>query len=579
MKPLWVLALWFGLFVLVLASRNTEAQVEACEEGSRPDWWSEAENHVWDQTCIGEVANLSKDLELHLESPSCSLIPDRLISWRFLQAILSTKRFREAVTQRGLRITGACFPDNIDLENEHLTWPFELKYSRFENELNMIGLQADRTVSFEGSRLKEVNLWKAQIKGRFEINHATVEGKLNMGSASIEGSLIMQGAACEEVNLLEVEVGGQLFMDDATVTGNLNMNSASTGSHLLMRRFSQGDTENTNAKIDLKGAQIGGQLNMDGAMVKGNLDMNSISIGSHLLMRHNATFDNQVILRFATIGLQLALEGATFTTLELRGATVERDLLLSKGDKSVQWMSGGEAHEIQLDCNACVCHPGRRNKAREIHEIQLDLRNTKVGTLTASHESWPPNLELYGFTYKQLGILGNDVEMYEQPAGKFINWLCRDKTFSLQPYQQLATVLRAAGKSVGADAVLFAGKNRERRDPGTTWGRYIWLTVVQVVIGHGIGIHTFHVLIWVGYFVLTGARCLWTTDECRKHLNTFHECLWFSLDYFLPAIRLREAHYEKVDLSRGARNYFYFHQLIGYILMFFVIAGLTGMAQ
>ena len=556
MKPLRLSALCFYLSVILLASSNAEAQVEACQRQARPGW-SQAERHVWAQTCAGKIANLDENLELHLESPSCSFIPDRVISWRFLKAILSTKRFREAVTQRGLRITGACFPDEINLENEHLPWPLELKHSRFENELNMIGLRADGTVSVEGSLLKEVNLWKAQIKGRLEMNRATVEGKLNMGSASIGGSLIMKDVTCEEVNLLEVEIGGQLFMDDATVTGNLNMNSASIGSHLLMRRFSQGNTENTNAKIDLKGAQIGGQLNMDGAMVKGNLDMNSISIGSHLLMRHNANFDDQVILRFATIRLQISLEGATFTTLDLRGATVERDLLLSKDGKSVLW------------------------KARdETHEIQLDLRNTKVGTLTASHESWPQRgLELYGFTYQQLGILGNDVEMYEQPAGKFIDWLDRDTSFSLQPYQQLATVLRAAGKSTSADEVLFAGKNRERGET-KNWAAYIRLTVIRWVIGYGIGIYTFLVLVWVVPFVVIGRLFLWL-DRTRCYLQPLQEPIgfWFSLDYLLPAMRLREAHYEKVNLSSSVRVYFYIHQIIGYVLMFFVIAGFTGMVQ
>ena len=558
-KPLRLLALCFYLSVLMLASPgDAEAQVEACQRQARPGWWSKAEHHVWDQTCAGEIANFNKDKKLDLEL-SCCCVADRRISGRFLQTVLSKKRFRGAVTQRGLRITGACFPDEINLENEHLPWPLELRHSRFENNLKMIGLQADRSISLQGSSFKGVNLWKAQIKGRLEMSGATVYGNINVGSSLIGGSLTMNGVTCEDANFREAYIGGQLLMDNVTVKSKLNMNSASIASHLLMRKFTQGVDEYKNATFDFKEAQIGGQLIMDGASIRDKLNMASTSIGSHLLMRHDATFEDQVTLRFATVGLQLSVEGATFRTLDLRGATIERDLLLSKAGQSVQWKTGVETDEIQLD-----------------------LRNAIVGTLTADHESWPPRgrLELYGFTYQQLGNLGGDGgEMYEQPARKFIDWLARDKTFSLQPYHQLSTVLRAAGKSASADEVLFAGKNRERGETKNLIA-YIGLTVVQWTIGYAIGAYIFLVLIWMAVFVVVGWLFL-LLDRERCYLQPLQEPigLWFSLDYFLPVIRLREDHYEKVVLSHCARTYFYLHQLIGYFFTLSAIAGLTNMIQ
>jgi hypothetical protein len=69
---------------------------------------------------------------------------------------------------------------------------------------------------------------------------------------------------------------------------------------------------------------------------------------------------------------------------------------------------------------------------------------------------------------------------------------------------------------------------------------------------------------------------------------------WFSFDYLLPVIRLREDHYKEValasiaqarfpylgvQLSIPVRGYFYFHQIVGYILVFFLIAALSGIIE
>ena len=52
--------------------------------------------------------------------------------------------------------------------------------------------------------------------------------------------------------------------------------------------------------------------------------------------------------------------------------------------------------------------------------------------------------------------------------------------------------------------------------------------------------------------------------------------LSYSLDLLLPIIQLRARHYE-VDLQGLVRYYFYFHQMMGYVLASFLIAGLSGL--
>jgi hypothetical protein len=52
----------------------------------------------------------------------------------------------------------------------------------------------------------------------------------------------------------------------------------------------------------------------------------------------------------------------------------------------------------------------------------------------------------------------------------------------------------------------------------------------------------------------------------------------YSVDMLLPIIRLRQLHYE-IDLAGWMRYYFYFHMVMGYVLVSFLIAGLSGLAK
>ena len=532
-----------------------------------PNEWSEAENFVWEKTRAGEIADFNEQEheKLNLES-SAGWSNSRRISSAFLETILSEKSFREEVTPKGVRIVGAYFPDNLDLEDEHLPWPLRLKHSRFENELNMRELQADRAVSFEGSFLagkldmnaastgrsllmgegtfEEIDLGGAQIGGQLSLRKATVTGKLNMNTASIGRSLLMGEGAFEEIDLGGAQIGGELSLRKATVTGKLNMNVASTGRSLLM-----GDGATFEKEVILRGAQIGGQLSLIKTTVTGKLNMNAVSISRSLLMRRGCFAETN--LDFAVIGSNLDLSDGTFGTLNLKGTTVGRDLRLGQGNKPEGWAKSDK--------------------------IQLDLRDTQVGTLIDSPSSWPDKVQLRGFTYRRLG----GFNMSERSVNDFIDWLERDKTFSFQPYLQLAAVLREAGRAKTADAVLFAGKKRERQE-ASGWKR-LRLSLLEYGIGYGSGLYAIRRVLCGGVILsMIGWFILYVTGEYQKHVGPLEECIgfWFSLDYLLPIIRLQDAYYEKVNLSTGfVRYYFHAHQVIGHAMASYLIAVLSGITK
>lgn len=176
--------------------------------------------------------------------------------------------------------------------------------------------------------------------------------------------------------------------------------------------------------------------------------------------------------------------------------------------------------------------------------------------------------------------------MASRDAQWFIkDWLAKDETYSPQPYQQLASVLRVAGHAEKADDILYASKERERSNAKGI--RLAGLTLLKVVIGYGYGYRYFYSLAWMAVLVLVGVGVLRLADEQKKQQIADEQKnqkipvgFWYSLDMALPIIRLREAHYEEVDLvSRPARIYFYAHKTLGYLLLFFFIAGLSGLTK
>jgi hypothetical protein len=52
----------------------------------------------------------------------------------------------------------------------------------------------------------------------------------------------------------------------------------------------------------------------------------------------------------------------------------------------------------------------------------------------------------------------------------------------------------------------------------------------------------------------------------------------YSLDQLLPIIQLSK-HYDDIPLRAGAKYYFYFHMIMGYVLASFLIAGLAGLTK
>jgi len=228
------------------------------------------------------------------------------------------------------------------------------------------------------------------------------------------------------------------------------------------------------------------------------------------------------------------------------------------------------------------------------------LRNAHVEAFQDStYASWPPSLDLEGFHYDRLGgSIGGTVrdDMRKRLSAEWIDWLARDRTFSSQPYTQLSTVLLAAGRRETAEAIQFAGRERERCEAWAQGdiGSWACLSLLSVVAGYGIGSYTFRVVWWVLGMTLIGtivlcyslnARALWLQSYARPHGVL---CLVAaSLHRLLPIVKLSKEFEEFFDNPpTNPRNlkpwqvaYFAVHAMIGWVLGLILLAAMGGLTQ
>ena len=489
-------------------------------------------------------------------------------------------RFAESSFEQHLVMVSATIGDDLLLRHNHFFGPVELRGVNVGDQLSV------RNSEFKNTQLRNVKfpnslvIDSATIGGSLDMIHARFFGDvilraasigsqvslkktrffrhLNMNSIAVGESLLMgDGANYQSVDLRGAEIGNQLSAVASQFAGKLDMNSIAVGGNLIMKEQTQF------SEVDLVGAKIRGTLSVADSIFKGNLHMDSAAIGGSLFMQ-KAEFHQPIYLRFLQVGSNLDLRATKLTSVDLTSARIVGDLRLGSSNvKDIIWKN-------RIDASGAEVPPA------------ITLLNSSVGVLQDTKSTWPKELrrELQGFTYGVLGGFGTDAEDVAQARGSdwFIEWLNRDGSFSPQPYRHLAQVFVETGHANMAIEVLYGSRVRERAELNLSHLKWWMLWALQITVGFGYGYWNFLALGWAAVFVAIGTAVVYRIvnrpDVGKK------ECLgiWYSVDMLLPVIRLRERHYE-IDLVGSARYYFFVHKIVGYLLTFFIIAGLSGLSQ
>jgi hypothetical protein len=228
------------------------------------------------------------------------------------------------------------------------------------------------------------------------------------------------------------------------------------------------------------------------------------------------------------------------------------------------------------------------------------LRGASLGSLIDDPRSWPApgKLVLEGLTYDQLGGPAID-------ARSRLQWLALQPEFQLQPYRQLAKILRNNGDDSGATEVLIAAEDRRYASYGRAsalWGGFLNATI-------GYGHKPLRTIGWSLLVILIGWPIVWAAKRAGVMRPTFPENipqsaapdyeelhpLLYSLDAFLPFVDLHQEHYwwpnskavgdcvvfgYKFPL-RGSlvRHYLWLQIFSGWLLSAILIAGVTGLMR
>lgn len=348
-----------------------------------------------------------------------------------------------------------------------------------------------------------------------------------------------------------IVVNDEITMDDSTFGGDVDLNSAKVDGSISA-------TESTFTKeLILSDATVGGDLLLNGSKFGGNVSLNFSKV------------TRDTVVSGATLTVGLTAIGAGFGTLTL-----------GREDSPSRW---GDAALLDLTAAHAIM----------IHDYFSPNEKNEL-------KSWPSRLSLAGFSYEKLGSLTseNASDMLERSTDWFDEWLMRGQSVSAQPYRQLSDVLRESGFPEKADAVLYAARNHELAEnwregrccyglglvlrKGECWDA-VGLGLLKFSIGYGLGSRFFRILWWVVGFTAVGGGFLWFSPAARAK-GLFWR-LGASLDHLLPIVELNKEFTDffndpgRQKLKGWQLAYFGAHAIIGYVLAFFVVAGLAGLTQ
>ncbi len=487
--------------------------------------------------------------------------------------LMSGCRVQRAANLGGLQVAGnlvidrrAVFDGGVILSGADIGGYLSLNSSEFGSAAEMGRLLVASDVFMrEGTVFKnKLMLRGAKIGGELDLQDSNFGGPVHMESLDVAGKVVMNASATfdERISMRGARIRGQLEAQGAILKGGIDLANAEVSGDVYLRRMPE-----VSGSVDLRGSRIGGQLSMDESNFNGELDLDGVSVQKELLMQ-GCWIQGEVRLIFGRVG-QLDFSGSAVSKLDLTGTTIDGELRLGSGPESeVHWH--GEEH-------LCL---------RNVHAGALqDSWKEKEWAEERKITTWPRNLHLDGFTYDRLGGLrsgGPSADMIARDANWYVKWLALNAHYSPQPYEQLASVFRAAGDTKKANAILFAGRKRATVEScrRCEWGRCVGMGLLQLTIGFGLGARYFWVLGWIAGMTAIGALVL-LCGQTNAELDPF-DVGWFSLDQLLPIVDLDASQDEiaaEIESNRWFATYFHFHKLVGYLLGSFLIAGLAGLTQ
>jgi len=497
-----------------------------------------------------------------------------LIAWLCLDGHASS-----LIHPKGIQVLGAIVRDALDLSFITVGFPLALARCRLRNGLILQGAHT-RTISLEGSWVHSIFADGAVIsgalflRGGFHADHGVqLTGASVCGPLDCSGSIFENTGSSAALVADAIVVTGPAYLRAGfRSTGEVRFHHARIGSDLdcTQGRFkvtTQAKTKQTSPALDGEGIVVGGSV----------------------FLRHGFHSEGLVLLHGAQIAFNLDCTGGRFenparqdvlgtgTALNIDASAVQGTVLLSDG-----FQADGRVTVTNSQINGDLRCAGANFGSGVIAErtvvksalfwrdirnpttVSLNLINTSVDSLSDDTASWPSrgNLQLHGFRYRQISAFS------PRNAKERLAWLARLKSFTPQPYKQLANVLKEEDDDVGARRVLYrmaSLRNQEDRGKLTR----AWSFILKYAIGYGyypvralfwlFGLTAFGYLLFLhgyyaGHMVPTDkdAYASFKYNRCPPdYYEKFHASI-YSLENSLPIVKFGQVERWQPDPSAKA---------------------------
>jgi hypothetical protein len=519
--------------------------------------------------------------------------------------------------QGTVRLYGAKIGSNLECDDAHFNGPedgsaLDAQYADIGGAVLLRnGFAAQGTVS----------LYRAKIGSNLECDDAHFNGPedesaLDAQYADIGGAVLLrQGFAAQgTVSLNRAKIGSNLDCHGANLNGPeggsaLDAEGADIrGSVMLLNGFAAQGT------VSLNRAKIGSDLDCDGANLNGPeggsaLDAEGADIRGSVMLLNGFTAQGTVSLYQAKIGSDLDCDGGSLTgpeegsALDAEAADIGRAVLLRQGftaHGSVRLYGakiGGD-----FDCEQGTFRsPDPAKYALLLERSQIggvvDLRfasspqgmvgltDSRAAAYWDGQGSWPTKIQLEGFGYQR--IQGDGPNGKQVTAAARTRWLTREvtdegkPTYAPRPYEQLASVYRAAGQDREARQVAIANRKAHRRSLTSRprdWPARAWSLFLGATVGHGY--RPWQAAYWlagawiISVWVVSIAKLAGDVTPAREGAPAINP--WaYALDVLVPVVDLGQRSAWQVT-SGGARIWFWLAVLTGWALTTAVVAGVAS---
>lgn len=215
-----------------------------------------ANSWAWDELCSSGVIDFTDISKTCHDARNSGGTNNRQLSSKFIESIVSDPALISHLPPKGIKITGAIFPEAIDLSSLTLPVSISIETSRFEGSIDFSNVKSTHVIAITNSYVLD-NIFADQMEvAALELQGSSVNST-HLSGSKIKGWLRMEG----------FESRNKLYAPLMQVDGDVMLNDGGLFTNKTTLKYSKvnGNLTLSNSSfniLDLSGVRIDGELQL-----------------------------------------------------------------------------------------------------------------------------------------------------------------------------------------------------------------------------------------------------------------------------------------------------------------------------